>query len=158
MPYAAGQKLTAGLLNGVTFSGYQSAGAVQTHTTSVWTVINFDLEATDSHGGHSTVTLNSQYTVQVAGDYTITAGVAFAANATGVRGAKIFLNGAAIPRGETLIQAAATVGTTPMITIVHPCIVGDIITVLGFQASGGNLATLSNGEAASHLEIALDRR
>ena len=137
------------LLTQPAFSGYQ--GSVQTLTTAVWGAITLDQETVDSDGGHSTVTNTSRYTCQVAGWYLVWGVVAFANNVTGLRASKIFKNGAAILGGEGLGAPGATVGSTSSCFTSVQLAVGDYIELYAFQQSGGNLATLNNGEAASTL-------
>lgn len=157
MPYAAGQRLTAGLANPVLFSAHQSATGLTTLTTAVWGTLGLDAVDIDTHNGHSSPT-SSDYVIPVDGDYMITAAAAFANNVTGLRGVKIVLGGTVIPRGQDLRGAAPTVGCVAMTTVIQHCLAGFVVNMQGFQASGGNLNTLSNTEAASHLEIALLRR
>lgn len=151
MAVAAGQRITASMLNPVKFSAYQIA--TQSVANNAWTTATLDGEYEDSHGGHSTVTLNSTYTIPLTRTYTIKAGAAFSANATGLRGVKVLKNGVIINRSTCYAAAGATVGGTPFMSFDEPCNAGDTITVQIYQASGGALATLANGEAATHLEI-----
>lgn len=151
MAVAAGQRITASMLNPVKASLYQIA--TQTVTTGVWTTVSFDGEYEDSHSGHSTVTTNSTFTIPLTRTYSFKGGGAFAANASGLRGVKILKNGVIINRSTNYSGPGPTVGSTPFNGFDEPCNAGDTITMQIFQASGGNVATLANGEAACHLSI-----
>lgn len=151
MAVAAGQRITASMLNPVKFSAYQIA--TQSVANNTWTTATFDGEYEDSHGGHSTTVSNSTFTIPLTRTYSFKGGAAFAANATGLRGVKVLKNGVIINRSTNYSQAGATVGSTPFNGFDEPCNAGDTITVQIYQASGGALATLANGEAACHLSI-----
>ncbi len=73
---------------------------------ATWGIITFDAEDVDTYGGHSTTSNTSRYTCQYAGWYRIGGRAAFAANATGSRGARVHINGNYIPGAATLAAAA----------------------------------------------------
>lgn len=115
----------------------------QSLTSGVDTTLAFNTDRFDQAGGasstmHDTVTNNSRLTCLYAGVYQITAGVRFAANATGIRQLKIRLNNTA----DLMIQNqnALSSGTTIMIiTTLYPLAVNDFVEVVANQTSGGAL-------------------
>lgn len=142
-------------LNPPDFEGTQ--GVTQTVTTGLWTSLTIDTESVDTYGGHSTTTNTSRYIGQVPGYYQACGVAAFAANATGGRGAALALNGTRVTGGATLAQAVAT-ATIPsaMSTPVREVFLNgttDYIEVQGFQSSGGNLATIAGADIASSLHV-----
>ncbi|MCZ4099838.1 hypothetical protein [Streptomyces sp. H39-C1] len=156
MTFFAGQRVSASQLNPVTFSGYQIA--TQSVPNNAWTGATFDGEYEDSHGGHSTVTLNGTYTIPVTGFYDLAAGSSFVPNVTGLRGVKILKSGVIINRATCYAATGPSAGATPFVAVKENCVAGDTITVQIYQVSGGALSTLANGEATCHLEISLIRR
>ena len=151
MTWLPGMRITAARLNLPAFNGYQTTP--QTLTTAVWTAISIDTETFDTDSGHDNVTNNTRYTIQVDGLYVILGTVAFAASATGLRGSKIFKNGAVLIGSETLIAPGPATGTSAVCQIAAQLVAGDYIELYGFQQSGGNLNTLNNGECASTLLV-----
>lgn len=123
------------------FKGRQTVA--QTLTTGVATVITFDVEDVDSAGGHSTVSNTGRYTAVYPGWYSTGGGIAYAANATGVRTTGWRINGTAIPSGFTLYAAGMATnslqeGTRPGMVFLN---VNDYLELIGTQTSGGNLNT-----------------
>lgn len=155
MPFAGGQRILASQLNPVTFSGYQIA--TQSVPNNAWTAASFDGEYEDSHSGHSTVTLNTTYTVPVSGFYDVEFGGSFAPNATGLRGVKLLKGGVIVNRSTCYAAPGPTVGATPFKAIKENLVLGDTLTVQIYQASGGALSTLANGEACCYLDLSLIR-
>lgn len=122
--------------------------------TGVWTGITFTSEGVDSAGGHSTSSNTSRYVAAHSGWYDVSAGVAFAVNATGVRGARLAVNGTGLV-GKTLIPNAGASNTTevPLSRKVYLA-AGSYLEVQGYQNSGGTLATsYTAGDAGSFLEL-----
>lgn len=113
----------------------------QSLTTATWTSITMDVEDKDLASGHSTSSNTSRYVVQAAGELTCEAGIAFAANATGVRGLRFTVNGAAVAQGRIVLPSCAAGGTEIGLTRTIPCVAGDYIEVQGYQSSGGALST-----------------
>lgn len=117
----------------------------------VFTAITFGAHDIDEDylGGamHSDSTNPSRATANFAGWYQVSGAVAFAANATGVRGAYIVVNGTAINGSEALIASAGaanshiTVARTKMVYLN----VGDYVELQCYQNSGGALLTAVSG-------------
>jgi len=84
----------------------------------------------------------TRLTCQFDGIYVITGHVYWAANATGIRGLHIFLNGATNLCGTTHINLNAT-GLNQSITTTYKLVVGDFVELRVYQNSGGNLNILS---------------
>jgi hypothetical protein len=128
--------------------------ATTTLATGAWTAIGFDSSTFDGYGGHSNSTNNSRYTIQAAGKYLVGGAVAYAANSSGNRAAKVMKNGA-------VIQGPYTLGpTSPSRAIsasssgfVVPCQVGDYLEIAGFQDTGGNIATTITADQTSFFTI-----
>ncbi len=110
-------------------------------TTATWATITFTSEGIDSASGHSTSTNTSRYTCVHTGWYHVIGGIAFAANGTGARGARLAVNGTALDR-RVMVQAVTPTYTTEIeINRRISLTAGDYVELQGFQASGGNLAT-----------------
>jgi len=127
---------------------------VQTLTTAVWTSINQDATTVDSYGMHSNVTNNSRATAIVAGWYWVSGAVAFAASATGTRGARLAVNGTAI-QGTAQFVPPTAAGSLAIAAVSVPLFlnVGDYVEVQGVQNSGGNLNTLAASDLDSTLAL-----
>lgn len=143
------------LYNGLTFLlgpplffGVQTASQTITNTTNA--AVTFDTNVVDTYNGHSTSTNTSRYTVQQAGYYDICGCVGYGGNSTGVRSAKIYVNGGVI-QGSAVEVPAVVSGNA--VTIATPvvnkyCNVGDYLEVWTWQNSGGNLGTSALGDQA----------
>ena len=134
------------LLNGFARAkGFHST--TQSLTTATVTAITFDSEDYDIGAMHNPGVNPTRFTVPAgaAGLYTIIAKVSYAANATGVRVARLRKNGSDI---STQVTHAATAGATQVVMVCDDLVlaVADYIEVYGFQDSGGNLNT---GDAAN---------
>jgi hypothetical protein len=126
------------------FLGHQTT--TQSLTSAAWTAISFDTMDVDTKTGWATGA-NTRYTAQYAGYYEIKGIVAFAANATGYRGAAIVINGAAIA-GSSSNQTLGNPGAiAAYIEVVDEVFlnVNDFVQILGVQASGGALSTVTLG-------------
>lgn len=151
MTWLPGMRITAARLNLPAFNGYQTT--TQSIPATTWTAISIDTETFDTDLGHDVVTNNTRYTIQVDGLYVILGTVAFNVSATGLRGSKIFKNGAILIGSETLVAPGPTVGTSAVCQIAAQLVAGDYIELYGFQNSGGALSTLNNTECASTLLV-----
>lgn len=128
----------------------------QTAATSTYTALTWDTEDFDTVGGHSTVTNTSRYTVQTgyAGYYRVTGAITWASNATGRRTATIAVNGTNKAGTETNSGAAGSANPWTIFTqAILLLAVGDYVELVGWQNSGGNLATAITGSSESYLEI-----
>lgn len=115
--------------------------AAQSLGTGAWTAINFDASRADTHGFHSASTNPSRLTIPAgeAGTYLVVAHLSLAASTTGLRSARIALNGSIsnnmadqrIPAhpSEHHLVASATGSVNA----------GDYIELYGYQNSGGPL-------------------
>lgn len=90
------------------------AGTGQAIPTSTWTSVEWDSETVDGQGLHSNGSnLELIVTGGVAGWYEVNYGVVFAADATGVRRARLSANGTPVP-GSEAFQAAVSGETIPL--------------------------------------------
>ena len=155
---------TASLMNTVGFNGtfltnppiatLLQTVTPQTLTTATWTTITWDTTASvDTYGGYVSGTSTSRYTAQVAGTYRVRGLVNFANNATGLRAAKLAKNGTVIQGAQGRYAATSATGATAVCEWPVPMVVGDYVELLGYQGSGGNLATLIDAETCSSLFI-----
>ena len=125
---------------------------------SPWTSVAFSDTAgvmIDNYSGHSTGTNPSRYTVVVAGWYTVSGAVCYAANATGVRGARCAKNGTAI-QGTGISITNVGAGTATAVASAPRdvrCAVGDYLELQGVQNSGGALATSINADLDSMFQV-----
>nr|WSX48897.1 hypothetical protein OG409_08005 [Streptomyces sp. NBC_00974] len=154
MAVVAGQTITAQLLDRL--EDPPIAVLQQTVTQSVangaWAVMTFDTEITDSYSGHSLVTNTSRYTCQLAGWYRVTVRAAFAANATGSRGARIHKNGAFI-QGAANLCGAGTLNGIVEASHILLLAAGDYVEGAAGQNSGGALSTSYANESACMLYV-----
>jgi hypothetical protein len=152
-----GTPITAAKLNvvedGITNAHLMPAARVthnasQSITTSVETVLAFNTERFDTAGGvaaaqHDTVTNNSRLTCLYAGKYQITANVAWAVGATGIRDLRIKLN------GTTLIAFTRSTGISgsdavfQSVTTLYDLAVNDFVQVFVFHTQGTTI-TIDN--------------
>jgi hypothetical protein len=127
----------------------------QSISNSSWTVIALDTEQSDSYAGHSTTSNSSRYTAQVPGWYQVCGVTAWGSNATGVRAARIHVNGSVVQGTSQMIVATSgsiTGVKTPTRAIFLNT--GDYVEVAGWQNSGGALSTGVAVELASSLAVA----
>jgi hypothetical protein len=161
--FTAGQRLLASSLQQIitwaTFKDNEpllriSQTTTQTLTTGVWTSITMDASVTDPTAMHSTVTNNSRATAVTAGWYWAAGGVAFAANATGTRGARFAVNGTVV-QGSAQFGPPTAAGSLAIAAVSMPLFlnVGDYVEIQGVQNSGGNLATLMATDLDSTLSL-----
>lgn len=114
-----------------------------------FTVITFNQERHDTASMHSTSVNTSRITIPDAGLYLITGHLAFASNATGIRAARIQMN------GVTVLAAHMNLGTTSAsaeseisISTVYKFAAAAYIELYAFQNSGGALNTMSRSNYA----------
>lgn len=118
------------------------------HTSSgSYQALTFNSERVDVGGMHDTVTNTGRITVPSGGGglYLIGGCIEFAANATGLRGAQIRLNGTTV----IAVQEAPSVGAGSahpiMVTTAYQLAAGDYVELMGKQSSGGSLNMLATG-------------
>lgn len=161
--FTAGQRLLASSLQQIitwaTFKDNEpllriSQTATQTLTTGVWTAIAMDTSVTDLTGMHSNVTNNTRATAVTAGWYWPAGVVAFAASATGTRGARFAVNGTVV-QGSSGFGPPTAAGSIAVPAVSLPIFlnIGDYVEIQGVQNSGGNLATLSASDLDSTLSL-----
>ena len=116
------------------------------HTSSgSYQALTFNSERVDVGAMHDTVTNTSRLTVPSggAGLFLIGGCIEFAANATGLRGVQIRLNGSTI----IAIQEAPSVGAGSAhpiaVTTAYQLADGDYLELMGKQSSGGSLNMLA---------------
>jgi hypothetical protein len=149
--WTAGQRVLASQLQAITtysqfwssrpmFRMYQTA--LQTLSTSAFTTITMDTLDYDTDSGRAAGTPWG-YTIPVGmtGRWRFTSRIGFASNATGGRLTQVYKNGGAINQ-STLIAATNTSSAAhAYVSITTLVAAGDVMTAVGWQASGGSLAT-----------------
>jgi hypothetical protein len=115
---------------------------------SLWNTISMD-DVDDPYSLWTTDTL----TVARAGLYSLTAGVEWDANATGVRFLKFLLNGS-VMRGRVCMPAASGQPTGACLTRIVRLAVNDTIRLQTWQNSGGSLALKYGTEQQAFIEAA----
>lgn len=113
------------------------------------TILAFNSERFDTDVIHDTVTNNSRLTCKTAGKYQITAGIGWAANATGYRIVHILHNGSVKIASETAPVVSATVNQFQNVTTFYDLAVNDYVEVQVEQTSTAalNVLVLANRSA-----------
>ncbi|MGW2936085.1 hypothetical protein ACWDA7_30505 [Streptomyces sp. NPDC001156] len=137
------------------FVGTQTSAQSIGNNPSPWTAISLNTEQVDTYVGHDNVTNNSRYTAQVAGVYSVCGVVAYAANATGVRGARLHLNGSAIQGSAQMTLPGPGTNLCGVATPVRAVqmAVGDFVEVAAYQNSGASLSTTTSSDLSSALWV-----
>lgn len=120
--------------------------SVQSLPNNTWTAITFNAEDVDTDvdgtGGHDTVTNNSRFTARYAGWYQLSGAAGFAANGTGLRGARWLVNGIALNAGGTVLPAGSGSFTVVPAAVEKVYMnIGDYVELQALQSSGGALDT-----------------
>lgn len=159
-----GTPITAAKLNnyeaGITAAHFAPAAHVyhatnQTTTTGVPFTFAFDTERFDTDTIHDTVTNNSRLTCKTAGKYQITGSIAWDVNATGLREARLFLNGTTvIGKDYRMTVTTALESTYQTVTVLWDMAVNDYVELLGRQLSGGNLAATGTSSGLTQFMMA----
>jgi hypothetical protein len=124
-----------------------SAQAIANNTI---TVVEFNAEDYDTAAQHDNATNPGRLTCVTAGLYSITANISWAANATGVRMARIRFNGAATMIAAHEHEGAAAANFTQLnLTGDYRLAAGQYVEVQALQVSGGNLDINADGANAS---------
>ncbi|MES2211025.1 MAG: hypothetical protein V4515_12735 [Chloroflexota bacterium] len=119
----------------------------QTLTTGVAAALTFTASDVDQDylggTGHSNSVNTSRYTANFSGWYQVSGQASYVANATGRRGALWAVNGTPIASGQLIgpATAASDIEFGARVKFVY-LNAGDYAELLGFQESGGNLATI----------------
>lgn len=134
----------------ITFSGGPVWAFARTTAQSIangtWTTVTWPTENIDTGNMHSTVSNTDAVTINQAGVYSVSVKGGFAANSTGVRGARLLLNGtldANAVQGATVLSLPNNIGpaATPLPTVYLQLAVNDVLRVQVYQNSGGALNT-----------------
>lgn len=120
---------------------YNNANLSISNATQV--ALTFNTERYDTDTIHDTSSNTSRLTCKTAGKYLIIANAEFAANATGVRGLYIRLNGATLI-GITHAQITSGDGAIFTVSTIYDLAVNDYVEVMAYQASGGSLNVMAN--------------
>jgi hypothetical protein len=122
---------------------YQTTGP--TLSTSTLTLYAWDNEYADLLEMHDNVLLNSRITIRKRGLYFTLARIRFAANTTGLREVEIYVNGTSTFANLIGINTQNANVAPGLTTVTAVCIKelfpADYLEVMGYQTSGGNLAT-----------------
>ncbi len=120
----------------------------QSTNSGTFTAITFNSNDYDSFTSmHSTSTNTSRITISVAGKYRLTAGIKFAANATGNRAARFLLNGATvIAEDHCFASTGGTEVTSFTLCAERNFAATDFIEVQAFQSSGGALNVITDAD------------
>ena len=111
----------------------------QTFPTNAWTIVTWPTGIT-LRG--ITYNPNGTFTVVTAGDYLISAQVAFEkSNLTGQRTARIELNGNQVAMSNQMVPQSTAYPTIPSISLTLALQVGDTIAFAGFQSAGAAIGT-----------------
>lgn len=153
---AVGDKVTASLWNGDVRDGVNfllspprvsvSNTAAHSHTSGTSLLLTWDTEAWDTDTMHSTVTNTSRLIATTAGTYAVTARIAFASNATGIRYIDVRKNAAGNVASGTRVafnaNTAVASGTVTVVNVACDVVMAanDYLEVFGFQNSGGALS------------------
>lgn len=127
----------------------------QSLTTATWTALALDgSDILDQGALHDPSSSNTRITVPTGGDggWMVVGQVGFAANATGVRGARIRINGAVVvanalepgPNGVDVQFLTVAVGPIPAVAT-------DYFELMGYQTSGAGLNTDASGVGSTFL-------
>jgi len=114
-------------------------------TTATLTALTFNSERYDTDAFHSTVSNTSRLTIPFDGYYRVTGTIAWAANATGSRQARIVLNNTTILALVLYPVSHATEVSIMQVTADYFFTAGDYAELVVFQNSGGNLNVTAAG-------------
>lgn len=127
--------------------------SAQSLSHATFTAITFTTEDYDSHGGHDNATNPSRYTAPIDGQYELSGGVGFTANASGFRALVWSKNGTRIAGSQTSAAAIGGGASQPMAarTIKVQLVAGDYVELVAYQDSGGGAlnTSVSNDEQSS---------
>jgi hypothetical protein len=116
--------------------------------------LTWDAEQYDPNGMHDTGSDTERFTIADAGKYRFSLNVAFAPNATGVRGVRVTKNGTATILGETVANAVAGGDFTQLsLCEVAELAAGDYILARSYQTSGGALAVKGGLSPGSRFSV-----
>lgn len=114
----------------------------QTLPSGIWTAAAFNRSQFDTDAMHELASNTPRVTCRSGGVYLFSGRLLFSANASGIRGTALRLNGSTILAQNGPFTATANdFGLS--VTGVYWMDAGDYVELLGFQSSGGNLAVRS---------------
>lgn len=119
----------------------------QTIAHATQTAIAWNVNSLDNAASHSTTVNNSRLIAPTAGWYRVVANLKWFNNLTGARVANITQGGAGFPDGEDAILAYSIFNAVHIVEAYVHLAVAEYVEVFGIQASGGNLALLTNSWA-----------
>lgn len=102
-------------------------------------ILTFNSERWDSDTIHSTSSNTSRLTCRTAGNYVITANIAYDINATGYRVTRLLLNGTTEIARDVRPALSASDYTVSFTTTIYDLAVSDYVEVQVYQTSGGAL-------------------
>ena len=128
-----------------------------TLTTATLTTVNFDAEAYDPNGWHSTTSNTDRITPTLSGLYLVTAGASFGASATGWREMILWRNGTSGQAFATVGRGVACTGTNSTNWVISGTIScngsTDYISLSVEQNSGGNLTLAGSTEFVTWMSV-----
>ena len=137
------------ILNPPRCSAYHGTSANVPNNTATALALDselFDVVMSGDSPSHDNVTANTRLVCRTAGTYEIVGAIRWVSNATGIREAQVRLNGTTtlIKNAQNPSASSSTDCATPPIEVaLSP---GDYIELLGYQTSGGALATVIGRE------------
>jgi hypothetical protein len=132
------------------------ATTTQTTTTGTNTALTWASATTEYNSSSIYTIATAGITVPVAGIYRIAGRVTFASNNTGTRSAGVFINGSYYAGSQArFVAKSGGYATTADYNDTLSLAAGSIITLSGFQDSGGNLDTVATAPDVSFLIVSL---
>jgi hypothetical protein len=137
--------------SGATFSGARVYNtATQSFSSASAATFVWNAESYDTNSYHDNSTNNTRLTVPTTGYYLISTAINWAANSSGVRILEFKKNGST---GVGYIEQGSDDSCAQAYTVPLFATAGDYFEVVGYQNSGGNLATLAGGEVFNFFSI-----
>ena len=121
-------------------SVYKTGGA-QSISTATATAVTFNAEVFDTDAFHNNSTNNTRFTVPAGkgGYYLINGSVSFLGNATGLRAAYVYKNGAVSTYTSQMATAGSAANTILNFNQTIKLVATDYVELFAYQSSGGNL-------------------
>jgi hypothetical protein len=138
---SAGSAFSGARVYNTATQSFSSASAA----TFVW-----NAESYDTNSYHDNSTNNTRLTVPTTGYYLISTSINWASNSTGVRILEFKKNGST---GVGYMEQGSDDSCAQTYTVPLFATAGDYFEVVGYQNSGGNLATLAGGEVFGFFSI-----
>jgi len=124
----------------VAMRAFKTTGS-HTNNGDYQTVASWNAAPFDTHGAFNVTT--GEYTLPISGTFEVSCNIAFAANATGLRGLRIQLDGSSVAGGNITAPGTASFEPGLVTSSLVRGTAGQKITVIAYQSSGGNLAYAS---------------